>query len=378
MKLLHMSDLHLGKRVNGFSMLEDQKEVLQQIVDIAKQERPDAVLIAGDVYDKPVPPAEAVTLFDWFLQRLSELHTAVCVISGNHDSPERLSFASALLCNTGIYLSPVYQGQVEPISITDADGTVDLYLLPFLKPATVRPFFPDAALETYTDALRCAIEQMPLCPDHRNVLVTHQFVTGAQRCESESIQVGGTDNVDSSVFDGFDYVALGHLHGPQNVGSEGIRYCGSPLKYSFSEVNQQKSVTIVELGPKGSRTVRTVGLTPVRDLVCIRGTYLELTDLQFYQTRDREAYYHITLTDEQDIPQALGRLKTVYPNLMRLEYDNARTRSKTALERVDAVEQLTPKELFGLFYMQQNGSPMTQEQETYIERLIETIWGEAL
>ena len=282
MKLLHLSDLHLGKRVNEFSMLEDQKYILSEIIQIVEKEAPDAVLIAGDVYDKSVPPAEAVELFDDFLVRLSRLGTQVFVISGNHDSPERVAFGGRLMDPSGIHMSPVYSGQVQPVPLTDAFGTVNIYMLPFVKPIHVRRFFPEAETGTYTDALRTAVEQMSVDPAARNVLITHQFVTGAWRSESEDISVGGTDNVDASVFDAFDYVALGHIHGPQHVGRETMRYCGTPLKYSFSEAGHQKSVTAVELGEKGSVQVRAIPLTPRRDMREIRGTYLELTAKSYY------------------------------------------------------------------------------------------------
>ena len=230
MKLIHLSDLHLGKRVNEFSMLEDQAYILQEILEIIDDEAPDAVLVAGDVYDKSIPPAEAVELFDDFLVRLARRKLPVFIISGNHDSPERLAFAGRLIDASGIHLSPVYHGCVEPLTLCDEHGEVDIFMLPFVKPANVRRFFPDEAIDSYTDALRVAIGRMPVDPARRSVLVTHQFVTGAARCESEELSVGGSDNVDSSVFDAFDYVALGHLHGPQNVAEERVRYCGTPLK----------------------------------------------------------------------------------------------------------------------------------------------------
>ena len=248
MKLIHLSDLHLGKRVNEVSMLEDQEYILTQIIQIIDGEQPDAVLIAGDVYDKSVPSAEAVMLFDGFLCRLAKRRLPVLIISGNHDSPERLAFGGRLMEGAGVYLSPVYNGSVSPVTLSDAHGEVHFWLLPFLKPAHVRRFFPDETVESYTDAIRTAIQRMTIDTSARNVLLTHQFVTGAQTCESEELSVGGSDNVDASVFDGFDYVALGHLHGPQNIGSNRIRYCGTPLKYSFSETSHYKSVTVVELG----------------------------------------------------------------------------------------------------------------------------------
>ena len=252
MKLIHLSDLHLGKRVNEFSMLEDQAFILQEILRIIDEEQPQAVLLAGDIYDKSVPSGEAVQLFDGFLWELSSRKLQVFVISGNHDSPERLSFGGRLMEGSGIHLSPVYSGKVEPVVLEDAYGPVNVYLLPFLKPAHVRRYFPEEESGTYTEALGKAVEALEIHKEQRNVLVTHQFVTGASRSDSEEISVGGSDNVDASVFDDFDYVALGHIHGPQNIGSPRIRYCGTPLKYSFSEVGQQKSVTVAELTEKGA------------------------------------------------------------------------------------------------------------------------------
>ena len=247
MKLIHLSDLHLGKRVNEFSMLEDQAYILEQILTIIDAEQPQAVLVAGDIYDKAVPSAEAVQLFDDFLCRLSWRRLQVFVISGNHDSAERIAFGGRLMDGSGIHLSPVYDGTVEPISLTDEWGAVDVYLLPFVKPAHVRRFFPEASIESYTDAMAVAISAMEIKEDRRNILLTHQFVTGALRSDSEQISVGGADNVDAAVFASFDYVALGHIHRPQSIGREAVRYCGTPLKYSFSEAGHRKSVTVVEL-----------------------------------------------------------------------------------------------------------------------------------
>lgn len=375
MKLIHLSDLHLGKRVKDFSMLEDQEYILKEILRVTAGESPDAVLIAGDVYDKSVPSAEAVELFDDFLVWLSRLDTQVFVISGNHDSPERMAFGGRLMDRSGIHLSPVYSGQVRPIPLTDRFGTVNIYMLPFLKPAHVRRFFPDSEISSYTDALRTAVGQMPVDVSERNVLVTHQFVTGAQRSESEEISVGGTDNVDAAVFDAFDYVALGHIHGPQHVGREAVRYCGTPLKYSFSEVRHQKSVTVVELAEKGNLKIRTIPLTPLRDMREIRGTYMELTARSFYDSFPKDDYLHITLTDEEDKLNALDNLRTIYPNLLHLDYDNKRTRSGgVSLESVDGLQRRSPLELFAEFYEQQNGQPMSEEQEHCIQSLIEEVW----
>ena len=377
MKLIHLSDLHLGKRVNEFSMLEDQRYILGEILKIIDREQPQGVLIAGDVYDKSVPPTEAVALLDDFLAALAGRAVPVFLISGNHDSPERIAFGGRLMARSGVHLAPVYHGTVTPITLTDAHGPVNLYLLPFLKPTHVRRFFPEREISTYTDALATAIEAMGVDPTARNVLVTHQFVTGATRCDSEEISVGGSDNVDVSVFDPFDYVALGHIHGPQQVGREGVRYCGTPLKYSFSEAGHKKSVTVVELEEKGNLTVRTVPLVPQRDLVELRGTYEELTFRGFYQgTGYPEDYVHITLTDEEDIPDAVRKLRVIYPYLMKLDYDNRRTRTEMSLEGAQDVQQKSPLELLEEFYQQQNGQPMGQEQQAFARGLMEQIWEE--
>ena len=375
MKLIHLSDLHLGKRVSEFSMMEDQRYILEEILRIIDGERPDAVLIAGDIYDKPVPPAEAVGLFDDFLVRLARRETQVFIISGNHDSPERIAFGARLMDRSGIHLSPVYDGHVEPVALEDEHGTVNIYMLPFLKPAHVRRFFPEEEIDSYTDALRTAVRAMEIDPAARNVLVTHQFVTGAARCDSEDISVGGTDNVDVTAFDGFDYVALGHIHNPQQVVRETVRYCGTPLKYSFSEAGHEKSVTVAELGEKGDISIRTAPLIPLRDMKELRGSYEDLTRRSFYEnTTWREDYTHITLTDEEDIPDAVGKLRVIYRNLMKLDYDNRRTRSGGEILGSGQVEKKSPLELFSELYEKQNNQPMTEEQRAFAAGLIGTIW----
>lgn len=373
MKLIHLSDLHIGKRVNEVSMLEDQAYILAQILNILDQEQPDAVLICGDVYDKSIPPAEAVSLFDEFLCQLARRKVAVFLISGNHDSPERLAFAGRLLDASGIHLAPVYHGEIAPIVLSDAHGPVYFWLLPFLKPSHVRRFFPDTAIESYTDACRTVLQQLPLDPEARNVLLAHQFVTGSLTCESEQISVGGTDNVDAAVFSDFDYVALGHIHSPQNIGTPRIRYCGTPLKYSFSECSQQKSVTVAELGPKGRLHLRTVALTPRHDLRQIRGSYAQLTDRAFYQGTAVEDYLHIILTDEDDVPEAAARLRAIYPNLMKLTYDNARTRAGVPIDCAADVQKKSPLELFAQLYEQQNNQPLSDIQRTFLAQLIASI-----
>ena len=374
MKFLHLADLHLGKRVNGFSMLEDQAHILRQILAILDDEQPDGVLIAGDVYDKSVPSVEAVELLDGFLTELRARGVPVLLISGNHDSPERLAFGGRVMDSCGIHISPVYDGALAPVTLHDAFGPVHVWLLPFVKPAHVRRWFPDADIESYTDAVAEAVAHMDIDTAARNVLVTHQFVTGGTRSGSEELSVGGTDNVDSGVFAPFDYVALGHLHGAQHIGRETIRYAGSPLKYSFSEARQHKSVTVVTLGEKGDVQVRTVALTPLRELREIRGSYDELTARSFYEhTTYRSDYLHLILTDEQDVFDAMSRLRTIYPYLMTLDYDNARTRAAGGMSVPAETERRTPLELFEALYQRQNHQPMSEVQRAYIAQLMEQI-----
>ncbi|NLA70012.1 MAG: exonuclease SbcCD subunit D [Clostridiales bacterium] len=378
MKLVHLSDLHLGKKVNEFSMIEDQQYILRKILEIIDAEQPDGVIIAGDVYDKTVPSAEAIALLDDFLFSLSKRDLKVFVISGNHDSAERLAFCTRLIERSGVHISQTYNGHVETVRLEDEYGLVDICLLPFVKPVNVRKFYPDEDIESYTDAIKIALSDVDTADGIRKVLVTHQFVTGASRSESEDFSVGGSDNIDASVFEDFDYVALGHIHGPQNIGSERIRYCGTPLKYSFSEAEQNKSVTVINLGIDGNLDVRTRELEPLHDMVELKGSYEELTLKSFYEgTSYQTDYVHITLTDEDDIPDAIFKLRVIYHNLMKLDYDNARTRHISEITRSENVDKKTPLELCEEFFEKQNGSKPDKQQEDFLTELIERIWEES-
>lgn len=376
MKIMHLSDLHIGKRVNEYSMLQDQDYILKEILNIIDNEKVETVIIAGDVYDKSVPSAEAVELFDKFLYDLSSRNLNVLIISGNHDSPERIAFGGRLISKSKIYLSPVYNGKVKPITLNDDYGKVNFYLLPFIKPANVRRFFPEENIENYIDAVKVAIDNMNVDFSERNILVTHQFVTGAELSESEDISVGGTDNVSREVFDGFDYVALGHIHREQTVGADNIRYCGTPLKYSFSEANHIKSVTILDFNDKGNIQYKKVELKPFRDMREIRGTYDELTLKSNYENTCTDDYLHITLTDEDDIPNVISKLRVIYPNIMKLDYDNLRTRSVGTVDVTDDIERKSPLELFAELYKKQNNQDMNDEQEEIMKTLVEEIWEE--
>ena len=374
MRFLHLSDLHLGKRVNEFSMLEDQAYILKEILNIIDEQKVEAVLIAGDVYDKVIPSAEAVRLLDDFLTRIAARELPVFLISGNHDSAERVAFGSRLMSSRQIYLSPVFESNVEPITISDRYGEINIYMLPFVKPSLVKRVYPEEEIITYQDAVNAAVQHMQIDTDKRNILLAHQFVTGAARCDSEELSVGGLDDVDASIFDGFDYVALGHLHGPQKIGKETVRYSGTPLKYSFSEANQKKAAVIVDVEEKGKINIQQIPFLPKHDMREIRGTYMEVTALDFYKDMKTDDYLHITLIDEEDVPDAIGKLRTIYPNIMKLSYDNLRTRAAVTVRGTAEVEEKSPMELLKEFYELQNNQPMTDEQEEIARGMMEEIW----
>lgn len=376
MKLLHLSDLHLGKRLGDFSLAEDQTFILKQILGIIDEKSPDAVIIAGDVYDKAVPSAEAVQLFNDFITDISRKKITCFIISGNHDSPERIAFGSEIMNAGGVYLSPVYNGTVSPVVLEDEFGAVNFYMLPFVKPSTVRRCLDDESLQSYGEAVAAAVKKMNISKSERNVLITHQFVTGAELSESEDISAGGSESVPADIFSDFDYTALGHIHRPQNIGCEKIRYCGTPLKYSFSEAGQQKSVTLAVLGKKGELDIKTPPLVPLRDMVELRGGYNELTDKAFIESGGHgEDYVRIILTDEEDVPDAAAKLRLRYHNLMRVDYDNKRTRGGAMLPCPEDMEDKPPIELFAEFFELRNGQAMTDEQHGFMEKLINETWG---
>ena len=377
MKIIHLADLHIGKRVNEFSMIDDQKYILNQILEIIDKEKPDAVIIAGDVYDKQVPSIEAVELLDSFISDISKRKTTTFIISGNHDSAERLAFGSSLMAMGKIYISPVYNGKISKYTLKNDFGSANFYLLPFVKPNHVKRFFPDEKIESYTDAIKVVVDNLKLDTSEINILIAHQFVTGASRTESEEISVGGLDNVDASVFEDFDYVALGHIHRPQKIGTERIRYCGTPLKYSFSEVNDTKSVSIIEINSKEDFNLRTIPLIPKRDMRKIRGTYEELITKTSYENTNTDDYIHVTLTDEFNVVDAIQKLRVIYKNIMKLEYDNMRTRESRKINLDDMViENKNPLEIFSEFYKLQNNKEMDDEQKEIIKKIMEEVWEE--
>ena len=382
MKIIHLSDLHVGKRVNGFSLIEDQRYILDRIAEISEEEKPDVIIIAGDVYDKPQPSGEAVTVFDSFITKLSKLRncrdekTMILIISGNHDSGERLAFGQDIFREEGITISGTYDGRLKTVRLEDDFGTVSFTLLPFIKPANVRSVTGDE-VSTYTEAVEAALKGAEINEGERTVLVAHQFVTGGITSESEEYSVGGLDNVDGSVFDSFDYVALGHLHGPQKMGRETLRYGGSPLKYSFSEVNQNKSVTVVELFEKGKTDIRLIPLKPLRDMREIEGTYESLMGPEGRTTGSTEDYIKAVLTDEEGIPYVMGKLRSVYPNIMEVAYINLKKQGGTVAAANDFTGiKEDPIDVFCEFYRQQNNREIDSEKKEYIRGLIEEVWEE--
>lgn len=378
MKFMHLADLHLGKRVNEFSMLEDQKYVLGQLLLMIDEELVDGVLVSGDIYDRQVPSVEAVRLCDDFLTKMAVRHVPVYLIGGNHDSMERISFGARLMSGSGIHMAAEYDGTIDTITVKDEYGELDIWLLPFIKPAQVRAVWSEEAgeVKTYQDALSFVMGKIERNESRRNILLAHQFVAGGAVCDSEEHAVGGLDQVDVSCFDGFDYAALGHLHEAQHVGRDTVRYAGTLLKYSFSEVKHNKSVTFVELKEKGNVTIYTKPVSPLHDMREIRGSYAEVTSKVNYENTDTKDYVRITLTNEEDIFDAVGKLRAIYPNLMKLDYDNARTRQNQTVTVSRVEEEKDPLTLSEELFVLQNNKPMSNEQRDYMREMIRRVWEE--
>lgn len=381
MKLLHLSDLHIGKTVNGYSMIPEQRHVFSQVMDFIEIERPDAVLVAGDIYDRAVPGVDAVRLFDDFLTDLVAANVPVLLISGNHDSPERLNYASRLLSDRNLHLCGTFDGQLRSVTLPDAYGAVHFWFLPFIKPSGVRGLFPDREIESYADAIAAALESVHIDSSERNVLLSHQFYTATGitpiRSESEINPVGGLDAVDAGILSRFDYVALGHLHGAQNVGPN-VRYAGSPIKYSLSEWKQGKSVTLVSMKEKGDVTIAELPLFPLHDMREIKGPLEQLLRADVSSQGDRDDYLRIILTDEEEIVDPMGKLRSVYPHVMALDFENSRTSIELSAARLDAeqVEQLSPYDLFSEFFLEMSGAVMTETQAEIVRGLLEGGWDE--
>ncbi|NCB91409.1 MAG: exonuclease SbcCD subunit D [Clostridia bacterium] len=385
MRFFHLSDLHIGKQFYGYPLLEDQEWILKEILQLVRERRPDAVLISGDVYDKSVPAAEAVAVFDHFLGELASIEPRipVLVISGNHDSGERLSFAGSILENEQVYImGNAPKGPKEwlkKVTLEDEWGKADIYMLPFLKPGMVKNVFNEGEEpETYQEAVSGILSRENVDENHRNILMAHQFFTaggeGPKLSESETVSVGGIDQVDTKCLDGFDYVALGHIHRPQSMGREAVRYCGTPLKYSVSEWNQIKSLTEVEIGEKGTQPqIHLLELHPLRDVRVIRGKLEDI--LLAAEGEVSDDYVSVTLTDEQDPYQPKERLEAIFPHILEVKMDNSRTSGLEWLE--EETETITdPKEVFERFFFQMQGREMDEEEKLILQEVFESV-GEA-
>ncbi len=376
MKLFHLSDLHLGKRVYAFSMLPDQRYVLEQVCALAEKYKPDGILLSGDLYDKPIPPVEAVQLLDEFLTRMQQMGIAVYAISGNHDSAGRVDFGSRILQQQNLHICGAFDGKLYHVSKEDAFGEIHFYLLPFLKPATVSAFREGGESLTYAEAVKWALETTDLDTTKRNVLLAHQFVTWkgtAEESDSETKTLGGVDEMDASLFFDFDYVALGHLHSPQRIGRDTIRYGGSPLKYSFSELRQKKGVTLVEIQEKGNVTTEFLPLEPLHPLREMKGTLDDLLEAA-EEAGGSEDYVRAILTDEGAVYDPVGRLRVYYPNLMTLEMAQ-RGESQQDLSLEMDQEQLSGPALFAGFFEKQNDREMDVAQKALVEKIWQDLGG---
>lgn len=375
MKFLHTSDLHIGIKLYDYSLYEDQKHILKQIVDIAERENVDVILLSGDIYDKSVASEEAVSLLDEFISDIYSRDIKVCAISGNHDSADRISFGDRIMDSAGIHFSHTYDGTIKKVVINDEYGDVNIYLFPFIKPTNVRTRYPENEINNYTEAVTVALRNTDIDFSQRNILLCHQYVTGSTKCDSENVTIGGLDNVDAEVFNGFDYVALGHIHSPQIIGgNENIRYSGTPLKYSVSEVRQIKSVIIGEIFEKGNISLNRAELTPLRDMITIKGKLSEILDSEFYEKINRDCYINIILTDEEENFSAVSEIRKIYPRFLKVSYDNTRTNAYSEVEVFSDSSSKTPLELISELYLTQNGMDMTPKQQEALSAMIEEIW----
>ena len=369
MKFIHTADLHLGKQLGDLSLIEDQAFVLDQICQIADEEHADAVLIAGDVYQRATPQAEAMALFDSFVSKLAAAGRKVFVISGNHDSALRIAYFASLLRDAGVHVSEVFDGTLQRVTLTDRDGELDLWLMPFLRPAQVKRFLPEEKITTYQDAVAAVIRHAGVDPSRRNILLCHQFVAGSETCDSEEHSVGGLDAIDGRLFDAFDYVAMGHIHGPQRLLRDTMRYAGSPLKYSFSEAHHKKSLAVVDMQEKGSVAVRTVPLYPLHDVRLIEGKLADIAGMPY-----SEDYVWITIHDELPPPDARVTLSVTFPNMLKFSIVNSRTKYDVDVQATAAMENKSVLELFGDFYrLQNNDQPPSEQHMVFMEKLVKEL-----
>ena len=378
MKFLHLSDLHIGKIVHGYSMLDEQKHVFKQIISYAQSEQVNAVVIAGDIYDHSIPKNEAIRVFDDFLTELAQKNVPVLLIAGNHDSPDRISYANRLLTDKQLFLYGSFNGSLQKVTLTDEYGEIHFWLLPFIKPLSVNGFFEEQHIESYDDALNAVIKTADIDYNTRNVLVAHQFFTKAGvnpiTCDSELNPVGGLDAINTGLIEKFDYVALGHLHGTQKIGAEHICYAGSPLKYSFSEIKQTKHVLLVEINEKNTGVItKNLSLTPLHDLCEIKGKLEEILSKEFSSQVNKDNYLHVILTNEEEIIDPMEKIRSVYPNVMHYTSENSRTKNdQTNTQQNIEQTNLSTYELFSEFFLNACKCTMNPEQAKIVKELLET------
>lgn len=382
MRILHLADLHLGKILQEESLLEDQKYMLEEIIKKVQEENIEIILISGDIYDRSIPQTDAVDMLDYFLNKLiKDLKKQVFIISGNHDSKERLGFGNKIFENDGLYISSKYEGQIKKVELQDEYGKLNIYLLPFIKPVEVKKYFEDEIL-SYDETIKKIIEKENIDETQRNIILTHQFVTcigeEVERTDSETISLGGIDNVDISNYDKFDYVAIGHVHRPQRIGRDTARYAGTMLKYSFSEVNHKKTIPIIDFKEKGNINIKLVELIPLRDMREIKGPIEELTKKENYKNTNTEDYIKAIITNEEPVYDAIGQIRKVYPNVLKLEIQNSKSSVSQNDEKEKELQNIKNKsevELFNEFYKFQNYTELNDEQTQVIENIVKEIKG---
>ena len=375
MKIMHLSDLHLGRSILEQSLIDDQKYILDKILKIVVEKDVDVVLIAGDVYDKGIPSVEAVRLFSGFLAMLYEKKIKVFIISGNHDSKDRLAFGNELFIDNGVYIEGIFNGNLKSVELDDEFGKVLIYMLPFVKPADVRGYYSDKEINSYQDAVKTIVDNTIIDKSKRNIIMLHQFVTASgvevERSDSESLSLGGVDNIDVSIFDDFDYVAMGHIHRGQKLVRDTVRYAGSPLKYSFSEVNHRKNVSIIDLKEKDNINIEFVDLVPIRDMRIIKGKLDNLLDKEVISKENADDYISAIVTDEDYIMDAIGKLRSVYKNILRLEYQNMRTTVVNDIDmKVNEINNKSELDLFSEFYLKQNNVELDDERIRIVNKVI--------
>ena len=377
MKILHLADLHLGKVIQEQSLLEDQKYMLNEIIKKLQEENVETILISGDVYDRSIPQTDAIDLLDYFLNILiKDLKKQVFIISGNHDSKERLGFGNKIFENDGLFISSKYEGKIKKVELQDEYGKLNIYMLPFIKPIEVKKYFNDESL-SYDETIKKIIEKEDIDESQRNIILTHQFVTAigeqVERTESEVLTLGGTDNVDISNYNKFDYVAIGHVHRPQKIGRDTARYAGTMLKYSFSEVNHKKTMPIIDFKEKGNIDIKLVELKPLRDMREIKGPIEKL--IENYEEENANDYIRAIITNEEPVYDAIGQIRKIYPNVLKLEVQNSKILSNIEFktENLQKVKSKSEVELFNEFYKFQNNIELNEEQINLIQEIVKEI-----